>query len=314
MISSKLHNYFAGKCNEEEILSIKEWVESSEENQQIFDQERVLFDILTLHNSDLNIEKVKKHRSIKNIYLTFAKIACILIVLLLTTYFSIEYTYDKLSNSIQQVHVPAGQYINIQLPDGSNVWLNSQTSLEYSPVFCHNKRHVKVEGEAYFKVAKNENIPFEVETSEGVIRVLGTEFNVKTDNEMNEFCTSLINGSVEINLKNNPQKIILTPGYSANMKNNALVVSPIENYNDFSWKDGLITFDDASFDMIMNKFEDVFGYKIILLSENVNQTKYTGKFRINDGIDYALRVLRRSYSFEIERIEDQNLIYIKPID
>ncbi len=313
MMSSKLHDYFAGNCTEEEMLSIKEWVESSNENLQIFQKERVLYDILTLHDDEIKENKIKRNLPARKVYLSLSKIASAVIVLLLTSYFSMQFTREELSNNIQEINVPAGQYINVKLPDGSNVWLNAQTSLKYSPVFSHNKRHVELEGEAYFQVKNQNGLPFEVETSKGIIKVLGTEFNVKAHSKTNEFSTALINGSVEVNLKGESEKTLLVPGTSATLRKGALEVDQIQNYDDFSWKEGLITFNDASFDMIIRKFEEVFGYKMIIIGSETNGHKYTGKFRIDDGVDYALRVLRRSYSFQLERVNDGNTIYIKPI-
>lgn len=108
-----------------------------------------------------------------------------------------EYRYDKLAQ-LQTVTVPAGQRAQITLADGTKVWLNSESTLSYRSDFGRRDRDVELDGEAYFEVAKNKEIPFYVNTETNQVRVVGTHFNVCAYKGSNEFETTLVEGIVDI--------------------------------------------------------------------------------------------------------------------
>ncbi len=112
-----------------------------------------------------------------------------------------------------QVTAQKGARSKMLLPDGTQVWLNSDSRLQYSSSFNSAVREVTLEGEAYFDVTKIEGRPFIVHTSAIDIRVLGTAFNVKSYDQEKTIETTLIHGLVEVTNKSKPQapKIILRP-------------------------------------------------------------------------------------------------------
>ena len=79
---------------------------------------------------------------------------------------------------MQTIAVPAGQCVNLTLPDGSSIWLNAQTTIQYPVSFNKHERKIKLDGEAYFEVAKDKKRPFIVNTKDCSVEVLGTKFNV----------------------------------------------------------------------------------------------------------------------------------------
>lgn len=97
------------------------------------------------------------------------------------------------------------------LPDGSKVWLNANSQLVYNEDFMSKTRSVKLQGEGYFEVAKNEAIPFVVETDGMHVRVLGTHFNVKNYDYQVGMETALLSGKVEILLPGMTNSILLKP-------------------------------------------------------------------------------------------------------
>lgn len=314
MTSDKLHNYFSGNCSEEEILFVKEWAESSDENMKSFQRERVLYDILLLHGdtrSSSSIDIIETPTKKVKLWWNLAKVASILLITLISIYVTQYIVYEDLNTSLQTINVPAGQYISMELPDGSKVWINAQTTIKYPPVFNHKKRHVFLDGEAYFQVTKNKDIPFEVETDKGFVRVLGTEFNVKSYSTDNEFTTSLLSGEVEVGLKGSDERIVMKPNTTAMLQAGVLKVDPIENYNSYTWKDGILTFTNVSFAEMMDKFERIYGVDLIVDNEEVMKHRYTGKFRIVEGVDYALLVLQKSIAFKYVNDPETNKIYIR---
>lgn len=317
MIRSKLYDFFSGDCSDEEILLIKEWAESSEENMKNLQKERALYDMLLLHKEKLSeentntVEETPVRRTNRKLLWNFAKVACVILIALFSGYIAKYTVYEDLNSSIQTIDVPAGQYISMELPDGSKVWINAQTTIKYPPVFNHKKRYVYLDGEAYFQVKKNKDLPFEVETPKGSIKVLGTEFNVKSYSTDEDFTTSLISGSIEISLKGSDQTILMNPNTSASLHGGRLKIDPIVSYSPYTWKDGLLTFSDVSFAEMMEKFEKIYGVDIVIENSEVIKHRYTGKFRIVEGVDYALNILQKSIRFKSVKDAESNTIYIR---
>ena len=120
---------------------------------------------------------------------------------------------------MQQVVVPAGQRVELRLADGTKVWLNSKSRLEYPSSFGRRSRRVTLCGEGYFEVAHDERKPFVVETGQYDVRVLGTTFNVYAyDNDRAAFETALMEGSVEVSSRSDAsQRLVLQPNEAAVM-------------------------------------------------------------------------------------------------
>ena len=94
-------------------------------------------------------------------------------------------------------------------------------------------------------------------------------------------------------------------------KDGRLKVIPVDDYNPYRWKEGLICFRNESFLSIMSDLEKYFGVSIVVENKNVLKYYFTGKFRQADGIDYALRVLQRDIRFKYERDDENQIIYIR---
>jgi ferric-dicitrate binding protein FerR (iron transport regulator) len=319
MDSELLCRFFEGLTTEAENLAIKEWSEASPQNRVQLLRERKLFDaVILLHEEPADIsyssaedeESVKKER--RPLFGAFMKVAAVIAILLMS---GLLYTQIKSGNQhfgTQTINVPAGQYVNLSLPDGTQIWLNSRTKIEYPVSFNKEERLVKLDGQAYFEVEHNEKSPFIVETSKGKISVLGTKFDVMAYSGDDKFETTLMDGSVKVDLTSDPkQSTLLKPNTKASLNDGRLVVENIPDYDIYRWKEGLICFNNASFGEIMNDFERIYGMRIIVENVNVNKYTYTGKFRFVDGIEYALRVLQRSIKFGYERNTDKQIIHIK---
>jgi ferric-dicitrate binding protein FerR (iron transport regulator) len=115
--------------------------------------------------------------------------------------------------ALNEVTAKPGSRIYLLLPDGSKVWLNSESKLEYKSDFNDSVREVTLEGEAFFDVVKDKKHPFIVHTSDIDVRVLGTAFNVKSYPKESFIEATLIRGLIEVTNKKNPTspKVILYP-------------------------------------------------------------------------------------------------------
>lgn len=214
--------------------------------------------------------------------------------------------------ALQTITVPAGQRINITLADGTNVWLNARTTIQYPITFNEKERLVKLDGEAYFDVTKDKSKPFIVQTDNYNVEVLGTQFDVNAYSETGEFETTLMSGSVKVaSVSDSTQKITLKPNNKVFLQDGKLHVTAVDDYNPYRWKEGLICFKNETFTSIMKDFEKYYGLTIQVKNKNVFKYVYTGKFRQTDGIDYALRVLQKDIKFTYQRDDENQIIYIE---
>ncbi|MFA6945613.1 MAG: FecR family protein [Pedobacter sp.] len=166
------------------------------------------------------------------------------------------YTISDSDNSSQSlsyniIETPAGGQYQVNLPDGSKVWLNSASSLRYPVRFTGNERRVEISGEAYFEVAHNKRMPFKVINSSQIVEVLGTHFNIMAYPDESSTKTTLLEGSVRI-IKENKSKII-TPGQQTRVKNGDIDVETVDVTQVTAWKDGYFMFKNEDIQSIMRQ-------------------------------------------------------------
>lgn len=307
-----LHKFFEGTASMEEGMEIKTWMESSGENEHTFYKERKLFDALSIHNVLTDEQKLKLTVTRpKRIRMEWLKIASAIILTFAFSHLYQNYWESQKPIEMNTISVPAGQRANIILPDGTNVWLNARTTLQYPTEFNASQRTVILKGEAYFDVTRNEKKPFTVQTETYNIEVLGTQFDVEAYPGQESFETTLMHGSVKVSSQTNPeQSLTISPNQKVYLEEGKLRVAKVDDFNPYRWKEGLICFQNDSFQHIMKDFEKYYGLKIIINNQEVLKYDYTGKFRQADGVDYALRVLKKDIYFNYEKDNDQQIVYI----
>ena len=191
------------------------------------------------------------------------------------------------------------------------VWLNARSEMSYSTSFNQNHREVSLRGEASFEVAKNEGLPFVVRTSTFGVEATGTQFNVEAYPGRQHFEAALMEGGIYVYRLDRPeQNVRLAPLQKVYWENGRLKVAALDNLDDYRWRDGLICFRNETFSHIMKQFQKSFGIRIQIHNQEVMKHTYTGKFRMNDGVDYALRVLQRDIRFQYRKNDEKEIIDI----
>lgn len=307
-----LHKFFAGTATLEEKEAIMHWMESDPGNKQFLLKERKLYNAVLLHGEDKQVQQQAGrqqyflHRGIAR----FLRVAAMIVVAFGLGYF---WQSEKTEGSIamQTISVPAGQCVNVTLPDGSNIWLNAQTTIQYPVSFNKENRQVKLDGEAYFDVAKDSKRPFIVNTKECSVEVLGTKFNIDAYSSRDKFETVLMEGSVKVSMLDDPtQAVSLKPNNKVYRSNGKLLTQKVSNYERYRWKEGLICFVDEPFKVVMEDFEKFYGLTIVVNNQKVTQYLYTGKFKQTDGVDYALSLLQKNIHFTYQRDRENHIVYI----
>lgn len=198
-------------------------------------------------------------------------------------------------------HVPKGTSSVLLMPDGSKVWLNSGSKLQYPSQFAKNVRQVELEGEAYFEVAHNEASPFVVKSADTHIKVLGTEFNVSSYLGADKTFTTLVSGKVEVN--NKADKVNLSPGLQSitSRQSSKIETKKVNTKNITAWKDGYFNFDDDDIQTVLTKIKswyDIAGYDI----QNETADHFTGSVLRTHKLSHLLAQLEKTsnYKFKIK--------------
>lgn len=305
-----LQRYIRGEVSDEERRRIAQWLNENPANMREFLAMRKLYDISLWQTKPKEKTTHKKLLlPIRRIVIEVLKTAAILLI----GFFAIKQFMLQEPEEIQMqtIHVPTGQRAELTLTDGTHVWLNSRSTLKFPERFSANTRNVELDGEGYFSVHHDPKRPFTVQTGKYAIHVLGTEFNVKAYHNSPLFETALLKGSVEISSPDMPQQLRLRPNEIATADHGVLKTSLIPNYNYFKWKEGLFCFEDESIQSLIEKLELYYDIQIDVQRSSLLQYRYSGKFRIKDGIDHVLKVLQLKHKFTYTKNDEKNLIVIQ---
>ncbi len=265
-------------------------------------------------------------------------IAAVLILLLVSVFSYQFYNHKKTNDSISLsqfnvIKVSLGSKTKVQLPDGSKVWVNSDSRLSYPETFKGLTREIYLEGEAYFDVVKDPKHPFIVHTSGIDIRVLGTAFNVKAYKAEPTIEATLVHGLIEVTKTEHPNesKILLRPHeklifdkfaksesvvkqFSASsikqtanyqLPNPAIIISPLAKniadsaIKETSWIYNRLTFEDERFEDLVIKIERWFNVHVTITNEKIRSYRSTGAFE-NETIDEALKELQYLVPFNYQ--------------
>lgn len=168
---------------------------------------------------------------------------------------------------------PRGVDFKVTLPDGTEVWLNAESSLRFPEQFG-DTRKVVLTGEAFFKVAHDASHPFIVQTDKMNVKVLGTEFDFR-NYEAEAPCVSLLQGSVEIlNTDNCSANIVLKPGQGASVGKNGMVsVSSVDVYAVRQWVDGFFYFQDQTLLSVLKELSRWYNVGIVVKDKRLVDEK-----------------------------------------
>jgi ferric-dicitrate binding protein FerR (iron transport regulator) len=243
----------------------------------------------------------------------FSYAAAVAAAIIVTFFISKPIAYNNLlaDSGVQTITAPAGQRAKIDMPDGSTVWLNANSTLTYPTVFRGKERHVSLNGEAYFEVAHNSECPFFVESDKAIVKVLGTHFCVTDFKDTDEYSSSLLEGKVSVQFKGmNMQPILLSPNQTVRKTGNT--VSRTSFYNDdfLLWRRGIFAFDDCTFEEVLSKLERYYDVKIIIKNNSIKKYRISGKCRQNDGIESFLKTLQKLHRFKYIKDDETNTIII----
>ena len=213
------------------------------------------------------------------------------------------------TGTLQKLSTPRGMDFKVILPDGSEVWLNAESTIEFPSAFTEKERRVVLHGEALFKVAHDERAPFYVETDRLKVRVLGTEFNFRNYRD-EEAHVSLVKGSVEVMQPGTDEAAArLQPGQEAcwNEAGQVVDVHAVDTFAVTQWVQGFFYFDDAPLKTILREVGR--WYNLGVVFRNASYLDYRVHFSAsrNEEVEQLVDYLNRLRKFKVRK-EGVNLV------
>lgn len=219
---------------------------------------------------------LKKHTALYR----YAAIASLLICIAIGANNYIRKSYSTSEQFVMSVD--RGQKASIELPDGTQVWLNSDTKLKYDNAYNMSDRSVTLDGEAYFEVAKNKDKKFTVNANGIKVEALGTSFNVKAYTSENQVTTTLVEGCVRVS--DSLSQTILNPNerivYSC--KNRFFSKTEVPNAaNSALWRNNELAFCGETLEEIAVVLERMYNVKIVFTTQAIKHYSFAGVIKNN---------------------------------
>jgi transmembrane sensor len=206
------------------------------------------------------------------------------------------YTVDGQSSSTASntltyntISTPRGGQYQVVLPDGTKVWLNAASSLKFPTAFAGNERKVELTGEAYFEVTKNPSKPFRVSVNALDVKVLGTHFNIMAYGDEDAIKTTLLEGSVQLNLAGSSS--MLKPDQQGVIHNGNIRVVEVNAEREVAWKNGFFEFNRCSLLDIMRQLSRWYDIEVVYQGKTTDD-EFVGKIERNVKLSQVLRVLQ----------------------
>ena len=278
LLRELLHKYFHGKLTKKELTDFRSVVNKmsdemfKKELDFIWNNENdvIPMDTLTKNNILQSVHNIIDHKAIvvKRVF-NWWKIAAIIMMPILLINISLLFMDNKEEYvaNVQEYTVLSGkgQKNQILLPDGTHIWLNSESEISYTSNFNQSNRSIKLKGEAFFDVKKNEYLPFNVEVDSINIQVLGTAFNVSAYADDPNIKVSLERGKVEVRMHDdNSFLATLNPNEQATIDKKSIVttITDCEAYTESIWRQNVLKINNIYTDEMIKKLERWYGVHI----------------------------------------------------
>ena len=287
---------------------LDEWLNSSDKNKEYYSELKEIWITNTVleeskkynHKSAFQLFKRKTIKGNKYKIKTFLKYAAIIMSLLAGSYYisqNLPHSSAKNEFTLNSISVPKGSTSKIEFKDGSKIWMNSETELELVEV-RRNERRVKLEGEIYLQVERNEASPFTVETSNAKVKVLGTIFNVNAYADNKELKVTLESGSVEVTTDLGKNiKLIPSQQLIYNLESKTFIIEQVDLKKELAWKMNNLIFSGETFREIAELLERKFKVKIEIKNKKLLNTRFSGDFINNESIEHILTVMSSKNRF-----------------
>ena len=297
--------------NEENNEGLKESMESEwNETDHTSNNKERLSQILDNLHLQINRNSKIEANTFQYFYRIFSKVAVVLLIPALITIAVLSYlsiNTPERAESWAEIHSPVGSRTKFQLPDGTQGWLNSGSSIKY-PVNFIKHRNVEISGEVWFDVVHLKSEEFRVITPYFDVKVLGTQFNVIAYDDETTSEVILERGKVLVLGKDGDVKRELKPDQQLvfNKSTKEFIKTSIDSKNYTSWKDGLLIFKNVPMAEIAKRLERKYNTEIILHGDSLKSSIFRATFQ-DENLDEICKMLSTvaPIKYKIQKREKQ---------
>lgn len=227
------------------------------------------------------------------IYSRFRQVAAVALIVIAGSLFAyLMMQHRQKTQALMVMETLTYQTDSILLSDGTTVWLNRNSKLHYPKKFVGRSRQVKLEGEAFFVVAKNAEQPFVIETNHSEVTVLGTSFNVDTDTASTTVQVST--GKVKVKSTFSNSETELLPNEMARATTKELEKTQINNPNYLAWKTGIFIFDNTPLNIVVEELNRYYEKPIVLNTEK-NNLLFSARFE-RDKQEHIIEIIKVTFN------------------
>jgi transmembrane sensor len=316
-----LAKYFAGETSTTENKKVEAWKALNEDNKKIIKQSYYAWELVQVNRIDEReawekIERKLGKQKTKIIFFRpiFYKIAASLLLIFAVLYSLNERTNSStIANEFTTVE-SNNESLRIVLDDASIVHLNKNTKFKYPKSFNGKNREVFIDGEGFFEVTKNANMPFIVSTANLKIKVVGTSFNVEAFSSKPIAKVTVKTGKVSVTEHNRKTKnhLLLSKNEMATLDivEGTLSKSSLVNNNNLAWKTGILIFNQIKLDEVVKTINKVYDTKIIFNNDDPKSCLLTAQFN-NRPVEEVLDVLATTFKLKVEWTSTKIILYGK---
>jgi len=295
-------------------------LENSKEEQELFFEVKSLWLRATMQHTSIDVDnefedlwqqiKNKKKQLRLTLGRKILRYAAMFILILgiggIAGYFISKNSIEYSKTGIHKYTATRGSVSIIEFPDGTKIWLNSESELSFKKDNKNKQRVAELKGEAYFEIAHKKDCPFIVKVGKLVVRDLGTTFNIKAYAEDNYIETSLVEGKADILTQSGKAIVALHPGESAlylSDKNTMKLRSISKNVLS-AWRNGKFVIRDQRLEDIFKELSRWYGIEFRFENNKLRNYRFTGNIKKTTTVLYVLKVLKASAEFNYRIIEN----------
>lgn len=291
MNSGEFLKYLTNKASDKEKEAFYASLQKNKPLEKEFLDARKVWDLAQLNNVRLSTKRKKQlfeefwqrsHQEIpreKRLVTVFLRYAAIVVLILaIPVFYYLGRNKTTVSHDmLTTITCAPGDKSSVVLPDGSEVCLNSGSTIVFPNDFGNGQRQIRLEGEAFFSVRKNPKVPFVVEASEIEVEVLGTDFNLKAYPEESEILATLVEGRLKVTSESESKMIMPNEKLVYNRSSRKMVQYRLSDTSpETEWKEGRFVFRNESLADLELEMERWFDVDIEFADEEVKTRRFTG--------------------------------------
>ncbi len=330
--SEQLENWLNESGENKRILHSVDriWKASSEKSRESFfnelnlekDWDRIS-DRIEQKDSKEKKDREKKYRRLykrRQIMSNFLKVAALVLVAVTSVFLTLQYApvseppeYEPV---FKEISTKAGERANIDLGDGTKVVLNAESNITVPDFFSPHQRVVRLSGQAFFDVTPDKDRPFYIETSNAIIEVVGTSFDVRSYEDEDNVRVVVQEGTVELKKADNTEeKLIVNQGYLGNLaeETGRLNIEWVDDPDQYTgWMEGRLIFKNTPFDKVLNHIKRWYDIdiKLELSDESLLKKQFTADLKTRSVAD-VFDVIATSMNIQYELNKDKDTVTVR---